>query len=87
MDQLKRKLLRQIVLTKPNYQRIKRQKKKRLLSFALRKSLNLKINLTMSVLQKVPITKLEKWITRIIAIALAAWEAIKTIIELIGSGA
>jgi len=40
----------------------------------------------MSVLQKVPITKLEKWLTRIIAIALAAWEAIKKIIDLIGNG-
>ena len=37
----------------------------------------------MAALDKVPISKLEKWLTRIIAIALIAWEAIQKIIEAI----
>jgi len=87
MEILKRKVLRQIVSKKPKYQRIKKLKQKKPLSLVLRKTLNIKINLIMSVLDKVPISKFEKWLTRIIAIALAAWEAIRNIVEIIGGGA
>lgn len=41
----------------------------------------------MSVLEKVPITKLEKWLNRIITIALAVWETVKQIIDLVKDSA
>jgi hypothetical protein len=55
---------------------IKKPENKRQLFEALRKSINL-INQIMSILEKEPITKLEKWINRIVTAAIAIWQAVQ----------
>jgi hypothetical protein len=65
----------------PHVLQNKKQDRKKLAYLTLRKSINITLNI-MALTDKVPITKFEKWITRIIAAALAAWEAIKAIVDI-----
>jgi len=74
--------LRQIVSRTPAALLPKKQKSKKPVYLILRKYININLEL-MSLLDKTPTTKIEKWLNRIILLGLLAWETIQKVIEII----
>lgn len=80
MQTLQRQALRRLITKRPDVlQERKRSKKK--LSLFLLKRIELNIMLDMKLLEKTPITNIEKWLNRIVTIALAVFEIVKELIK------
>lgn len=77
--------LRRIITRTPAAWQPKKQKSKKLALVTFRKYININLEI-MALTDREPITKLEKWLNRIVLLGLLVWETIQKVIDIIKDG-